>query len=431
MKAEQAKQRYTFSLQKKMVSGIVVLALITYGCSAFFIFVVSDYVPWMTGLSFTLITFGLGVIWSGILGYFAARRITRPIQRLAQSMHTAATGDLRVKFEGYRSDDEIKALGQAFNQMVHQLQGMVGDISNHFKETNRQVQELSQASDSAAEQAEAISRTIEEIASGAERSASSVQATVEAVESVTAMAEEVDRYAEESKRLAEDMVSELNHSGEVVHSLIEGMGSLAAVNQESLQVVSRLKEQAKEINEITDMVGDIAEQTNLLALNASIEAARAGEHGRGFAVVAQEVRELADESRQAVGRITKLINHIHQGVEQVVSHIEAQVHAAESESAKGQEANQALEAISRSIHKVVESIAHITRLAGEQTEAMKRTLAEAQGVAAVSEQTSAGAQEVAASVEQQTAVMEEIAASAEVLEREAKTLHEKISRFTL
>ena len=84
----------------------------------------------------------------------------------------------------------------------------------------------------------------------------------------------------------------------------------------------RLTEQMQRIGEITSSVNEIAEQTKLLALNASIEAARAGEGGRGFAVVATQVRELANQSKEAAGRIEHLINETQKSMQTVATKIE-------------------------------------------------------------------------------------------------------------
>ncbi|NJE02531.1 methyl-accepting chemotaxis protein, partial [Thermococcus sp. JdF3] len=74
--------------------------------------------------------------------------------------------------------------------------------------------------------------------------------------------------------------------------------------------VTKVAEMSRSIEEITNVITNIAEQTNLLALNAAIEAARAGEAGRGFAVVAQEIRKLAEESKQAADNIKNIIDQI-------------------------------------------------------------------------------------------------------------------------
>lgn len=76
------------------------------------------------------------------------------------------------------------------------------------------------------------------------------------------------------------------------------------------ELILELSEHTQQIGNSISVVDDIAEQTNMLALNAAVEAARAGEHGKGFAVVAGEIRKLADESKQAITKISSLTSNI-------------------------------------------------------------------------------------------------------------------------
>ncbi|MHA1730247.1 MAG: methyl-accepting chemotaxis protein, partial [Promethearchaeota archaeon] len=83
---------------------------------------------------------------------------------------------------------------------------------------------------------------------------------------------------------------------------------------EITDVIVTLQEKTKNIHKTTGLISNIASQTNLLALNAAIEAARAGDAGRGFSVVAEEVRRLADDSKNAAEQINKIISSIRESV---------------------------------------------------------------------------------------------------------------------
>ena len=92
----------------------------------------------------------------------------------------------------------------------------------------------------------------------------------------------------------------------------------------------KLSEQSQAIEEIIVSVQDLADQSHLLAVNASIEAARAGDQGKGFAVVANEIKSLADQSKEATDQIRSILDDTRKWVSAVVMAAEPRVFAWES-----------------------------------------------------------------------------------------------------
>ena len=126
--------------------------------------------------------------------------------------------------------------------------------------------------------------------------------------------------------LAEQMVliDEILRATKTAYSDVEALsrGASEMSRQEAEKQAKLLMEKNAETIKVIDFITDIAEETNLLGLNAAIEAARAGEQGRGFAVVAEEVRKLAEQSREATEKIQRTLNEMNKAVSDIYKTIE-------------------------------------------------------------------------------------------------------------
>ena len=150
-----------------------------------------------------------------------------------------------------------------------------------------------------------------------ERAVTTHPAVVAAISQTTATVDEVRAITEQSVVRAQEVAGtsqrtvEVSHTGQrAVQETIGSMGQIRTRVEGIAENILTLAEQTQQIGEIIATVNDIAAQSNILALNASVEAARAGEYGKGFAVVAVEVRNLAEQSRQATAQVKGILSDI-------------------------------------------------------------------------------------------------------------------------
>ena len=133
---------------------------------------------------------------------------------------------------------------------------------------------------------------------------------------------ENDKAYERLRKSIDEIVHITNSVYDAVAAVSKSAGTLATVGQEAIKQAKFLQEKNDDTVKVIDFITNIAGQTNLLGLNAAIEAARAGEQGRGFAVVAEEVRKLAEQSREATERIQQTLNQMNGAVAEISKTIE-------------------------------------------------------------------------------------------------------------
>lgn len=358
----------------------------------------------------------LYIVWQIlIILRFAHEQLLHPIQEVSEQMIALAGGDFGVKLELQEDDSEVGRLVTAIQFMKKNLLSMVQEISEvleqmgegnyNFKISQEYVGEFIEIKDSFIKIGEKMRDTLltlrevsgqidsgseqlayaaEDLAEGSTDQAGQVAGLVSVFEEMTISMEKNSQVAKESVEIANQAASTLAVGNEKMTELKTAIGE-----------ISKCSEQ---IGTIIGAIEDIASQTNLLSLNAAIEAARAGEAGKGFAVVAEQVKKLAEESANAVGRTTRLIETTIQAVNSGISI--ADETAANMDEVMGS-AKQATEKMSQIAEMMVLDLEHMHQV----NESLNQVSAVVDNNSATSEETAAVSEEQKAQVETMVQLM--------------------------
>lgn len=421
-----------WTLGAKTVAGLVLISIITYGTSGFFIFFLQDWLSFsMPSWLYITLVLILGVCWNGILGWFASSWLTRPIVHLSKAAQQVSSGDLTAEIPERRTQDELAVLYDAFRAMVVNLRSIVNDISDSTRTTSQNAQSLSEAITQAAEQIEMMSEAVDHIAVGVEEQKVTSQHSL-----ITAdeMLNDFQRMHTQSIGMTEmsgQMERSVDQTKQTFSYLMKGMDELTVSHNRSRDIMVLLEKEASDIEAITQSVKNIAEETALLALNASIEAARAGEEGAGFAVVAQQIRKLSDESTQSVHRINELISRVQLRIRDTAQLIHEQHGLVVNESQRTINVDQTLQELTGTVEVFMKGAHEIGSKIAEQTVRVERTHGHVKQIQGKAGSFSDEARRIMDAAHEETAIMEEISSSAEELRELTNRLMDKTKAFRM
>jgi methyl-accepting chemotaxis protein len=314
------------------------------------------------------------------------RVIAAPLRGIAAIAGQVAGGDLTVSVPADNRADEVGDLARAFHAMIEKL-----------RQTTREINEgVSVLAASASE----ILATTTQVASGAAETAAAVSettATVEEVKQTAQLASQKAKYVADSAQKA----SNVSRAGrKSVEDAIQGMNRIQEQMEAIAESIVRLSEQSQAIGEIIATVGDLAEQSNVLAVNAAIEAAKAGEQGKGFAVVAQEVKSLADQSKQATTQVRAILGDIQKATSAAVLATEQGGKAVEAGVKQTGETGESIRLLAEGIGDAAQAATQIAASSQQQMVGMDQVALAMESIKQASMQNVAGTKQAETAAQQ-------------------------------
>lgn len=333
---------------------------------------------------------------------------TKSMGDLTLMINRIAGGDFTEKAKVV-GNNEITTIAESLNQYIDTMHDTMTKITEATREvtngaaTSNQVAKNVNTSVNVQKDAMGqmnqvvadISKSIEELAGNATTLAGAVS--------------EVNTNSLQAKDHMKDTVDAADRGKNEITTVSDKMNQMTDTMKNLEATVRQVSESMKEINKISDLIGDIASQTNLLSLNASIEAARAGEAGKGFAVVASEIGNLATMSSDAVAKIAHQIAQIDQEVEETVRQTGTSV----ADIAESKE----------SVDRTVEALSYIFKTIKDAADLIE-------GVATKVSEVDDVASSMAAITEEQSASTEELLSSTDELHGQSVSIADESDKIT-
>lgn len=371
------------------------------------------------------------IVLTGITLVIVLFRLSNPLRTVEKHLQAFTELDLsqEVSEDALNKKGDIGKLARSIQVIRKEFFEIINELKKGSKEMYNFAQNLSSSSQEIAASSEETSAAIQEFANNSVTQTNDLSDIVVQTSELSEKIQKVQDALTKVKEKTEHSVQKANVGDEEMDRLIETIDeikeSFTIVNDRFVNFLRSLEE----INQITEIISGISSQTNLLSLNAQIEAARAGEAGKGFAIVANEVKKLAEQSKQATEKIETLVQNLKRESKEVSANVTHSFDLVQKQTEISTQTHNALDDIISSIKDTVPLINDTCEAMDEMIEAKNVITKRVEDLNAVLEENSASAEQIAASSEELAASTQEVSAIAENLNQIVVNINDLVHKW--
>ncbi len=356
--------------------------------------------------------------------------ISQPIAEIIRIVSAMSEGDLTKRYTGDSAGD-LSELAYALNLSLDNLSSLVQTISKYAESIEEKVVDMRVSGSEMASSTREIATSIGEMSHGAQTQVQKVDESSNLIEQILSSSNSMSEQSHSINDAAKKSVENCLRGTNMINDVVAKISEIHGMSQETTESMRVLSKRSAEISRVLAMITEISAQTNLLALNAAIEAANAGEYGRGFSVVAEEIRKLAEDSKNSARIIQDLVDSVQKDTQQAVSITERMNENVTFSVDASREASRVFEEMAASSNQTLEQSKIILEATQSQNNSVTRMVSITESIVVVAEETAAGTEQIASSATELSAGMENYTQMTETLSEIANGLSAAVEKFKL